>query len=54
MNKVRIIGLLILLVGIVIRFVLKNDTLDFLSGLFVGLGIGLIIVGRIWGISAKK
>ncbi len=54
MNKVRIIGLLILLVGIVIRFVLKNDTMDFISGLLVGLGIGLIIVGRIWGISTKK
>ncbi len=54
MNKVRIIGLLILLVGIGIRFILKHDTIDFVSGLLIGLGIGLTIVGRIWGITTKK
>jgi len=51
MSKVRIIGLLILIVGIVIRFILKNDTMDFITGLLVGLGIGLAIVGSI---STKK
>lgn len=49
MNKVRIIGLLILIAGIIIRFVLRNDTLDFISGLLVGLGIGLVIVGKVGG-----
>lgn len=54
MNKTRIMGLLILLVGITVRFVLEKDMVDFISGLMVGLGIGLILVGRIGGIGMQK
>ncbi|WP_299671010.1 hypothetical protein [uncultured Polaribacter sp.] len=44
MNKVRIIGLMALVIGIIIQFTLEND---FISALLIGLGIGLLVVGRI-------
>ena len=47
MYKIRIIGLAILIVGIVVQFTLANDTSDFISGLLIGIGIGLLISGRI-------
>ena len=33
---------------------LTDASIDFVSGLLIGLGIGLTIVGRIWGITTKK
>ncbi len=47
MNKIRIIGLLILLVGIIIEFNWDFKWVDFLCGLLIGLSIGMIITGRI-------
>jgi hypothetical protein len=52
MNKIRIIGLVILVVGIIIQFALENDATDFISGLLIGGGIGLLITGKV-GKSAK-
>ena len=46
MNKTRIIGLAILFIGIIIQFTLENDTADFISGLSVGGGIGLLFSGK--------
>ena len=52
MNKIRIIGLAILVVGIIIQFALENDATDFISGLLIGAGIGLLLTGKI-GKTAK-
>lgn len=46
MNKVRIIGIVLLLAGLSINYFFKNDGIDFGSGLLIGLGIGLIFTGR--------
>tara|TARA_R110002033_G_scaffold41716_2_gene82525 strand:- start:3865 stop:4023 length:159 start_codon:yes stop_codon:yes gene_type:complete len=47
MNKVKSIGLIILVIGVVLQFTLENDLTDFISGLFIGCGFGLLIVGKI-------
>ncbi|WP_299782979.1 hypothetical protein, partial [uncultured Formosa sp.] len=47
MNKIRIIGLVILVVGIIIQFALENDATDFISGILIGGGIGLLITGKV-------
>jgi len=47
MNKIRVIGLVILIIGIIIQFALENDTTDFVSGLLIGAGIGLILTGKV-------
>ncbi|WAC01475.1 hypothetical protein N7U66_15885 [Lacinutrix neustonica] len=47
MNKIRIIGLLILAVGVVFHLTLKTEATDFFTGLSIGVGIGLLITGRI-------
>ena len=52
MNKIRIIGLVILVIGIIIQFALENDATDFISGLLIGAGIGLLLTGKI-GKTAK-
>jgi|AntRauTorckE6833_2_1112554.scaffolds.fasta_scaffold37079_3 membrane-bound ClpP family serine protease len=46
MNKVRILGLILLLVAVVIQFYLEHEAADFLTGLFAGAGIPLMIIGR--------
>lgn len=47
MNRLRIFGTIILLIGVFLNSYLNNDGIDFVSGILVGLGIGLIITGRI-------
>jgi hypothetical protein len=47
MNKIRIIGVVILVIGIIIQFTLDNDATDFVSGLLIGGGFGLLITGRV-------
>lgn len=46
MNKIRILGLILLIIGIILQYSLENDGTDFLTGLFVGGGIGLLLTGR--------
>jgi hypothetical protein len=47
MNKIRIIGLVILVAGIVIQFTLEGDISEFLSAFFFAIGLGLLIAGKI-------
>ena len=47
MNKIGIIGLVILIIGIIIQFALENDAIDFISGLLIGVGISLLITGKV-------
>ena len=35
-----------LVIGIIIQFILENDMIDFVSGLLIGAGAGLLIAGR--------
>lgn len=46
MNKTRIIGLVLLLIGVIFQLTIEHDTIDFISGLLIGIGIGLTITGR--------
>jgi len=43
MNKSRIIGIIILIVGILMNRFFESDIADFVSGVIIGLGIGIII-----------
>jgi hypothetical protein len=47
MNKVRLIGFIILVTGIIINYAFDYESLDFLTGILIGIGIGLIVIGRI-------
>ena len=47
MNKVRTIGLIMLLIGIIIQYTFENDGVDFLTGLLTGSGIVLLITGKL-------
>ena len=47
MNKIRIIGLVLLIVGVVFQFAIENDLTNFISAAFIGAGIGLLATGRI-------
>ena len=46
MNKVRILGLVLLIVGTIAKFTLENDMIDFISGGLVGGGIALLLNGQ--------
>ncbi|MFH6769154.1 hypothetical protein V8G56_10440 [Gaetbulibacter aquiaggeris] len=46
-NRVRIFGTIILLIGVFLLSYLDKEGIDFVSGILVGLGIGLILTGRI-------
>jgi drug/metabolite transporter (DMT)-like permease len=46
-NRVRIFGTILLLIGVFLLSYLDNEGIDFVSGILVGLGIGLILTGRI-------
>ena len=47
MNRIRIIGLFMLIIGIILRFIFENDGADFLMGLLIGGGFALLLTGRI-------
>ncbi|WKK78931.1 hypothetical protein [Marivirga arenosa] len=47
MNKIRIIGLIMLIIGILLQFPFKNEGTDFISGVLLGAGISLLVTGKI-------
>jgi hypothetical protein len=47
MDRIRIIGLILLIIGVILPFAFENDGTDFFCGLLVGGGIGLFITGQI-------
>ncbi|MBA6153191.1 hypothetical protein [Gelidibacter maritimus] len=47
MNKVRVIGIILLVVGIIIQFTMENDLIDFISAVGIGVGIELIMTGKV-------
>lgn len=47
MNKIRIIGFILFIAGVILMLTLENDMIDFISGLLIGAGIGLLVTGRL-------
>ena len=46
MNKTRIFGAGLLLIGIILSFSFDNDGIGIISGIIIGLGIGVLLTGR--------
>lgn len=47
MNKIRILGLFLLVTGLILMYVYDNSGLDFLSGILVGAGLIWTVIGQI-------
>jgi len=47
MNRTRLIGFVVLTIGAILQLFVENDLSDFLSGLFIGAGFGLLISGKL-------
>lgn len=47
MNKIRILGLVILIIGILLQYLADQEGTDFISGILIGVGAGLLIAGGI-------
>jgi len=47
MNKIRIIGLLILLIAAITQVMVENEMVDFISAIGIGLGMGLLVAGKL-------
>ena len=43
MNKTRIFGIAIIMIGIISIFSFENDLTEFISGILIGLGVGISI-----------
>lgn len=46
MNKTRLLGAFILIIGIVIMYTVDNDLSSFISGVMIGIGGALTIGGK--------
>lgn len=47
MNRIRITGLVLIVIGLILPYILQNDIMDFFTGLLIGLGVGLLFIGKI-------
>ncbi len=47
MNKIRIIGLVVIAIGAIIQFTIAPKANGLISGLLFGFGIGLLITGKV-------
>ncbi|MDX1271586.1 hypothetical protein [Bizionia paragorgiae] len=47
MKKIRAIGFILLVVGVVLHLFVENDSIDFVTGLFMGAGFALLILGQL-------
>ncbi|SKB44116.1 hypothetical protein SAMN05660903_00827 [Salegentibacter salinarum] len=47
MNKVRITGFVLLAIGIGLFSLIDGDLADISAGLLTGLGVGLLLTGRL-------
>ena len=45
---IRVIGIVVFLTGILLNKYVGSDELDFISGVLVGIGIGLILTGTLF------
>ncbi|MFD1295003.1 hypothetical protein ACFQ5N_14255 [Lutibacter holmesii] len=47
MNKIRIIGLVILIISAITQVTVENEMIDFISAIGMGLGMGLLVAGKL-------
>ncbi|WBX70218.1 hypothetical protein [Tenacibaculum retecalamus] len=47
MNKKEITGLVLIFIGMIMQLILKNEIIDFISGLLIGIGIGFLFASKI-------
>ena len=53
MTKIRILGILIIIIGIILNFLIQIDGFGIISGLIIGLGVGIVTYG-LFGSKSKK
>lgn len=46
MNKTRILGAGLLLIGVLLNFSFDNDGIGMISGIIIGFGIGILLTDR--------
>ena len=46
MNKIRINGIILIVIGISTMYFSENEKFEILAGIVLGLGLGLTITGR--------
>ncbi len=46
MNKNRIFGAGMLIIGVILNYSFDNDKIGFISALIIGFGIGVLLTGR--------
>jgi hypothetical protein len=46
MNKYRLLGITLLIIGIILMNTIDNDLSSFISGILIGIGVGLTIFGK--------
>ena len=60
MNKYRILGIVILVIGIVLIYTVNNDLASFIAGILIGIGGVIAIAGKkvfskkVWQTTSKK
>lgn len=47
MNKTRITGLVLLIIGVITQLAVENNVIEFISAVGIGLGIGLLATGKV-------
>ncbi|WP_375581265.1 hypothetical protein ABWH96_09765 [Marivirga tractuosa] len=45
MSKIQVMGLVVLIIGIIITFVVENKNADFIGSLLMGGGVGVLVAG---------
>ena len=46
MNKTRVFGIALLVIGIILMYKIDNDLYSFIGGLLLGIGVGMTISGK--------
>jgi high-affinity Fe2+/Pb2+ permease len=47
MNKARILGIIMLIIGAILIYSFDEDGIGFISGVIFGLGVGFLLTGRL-------
>lgn len=47
LNKTRLFGILILIIGIITVKTIENDSSSFIAGILIGIGAGLMLTGKL-------
>ncbi|MBQ0770135.1 MAG: hypothetical protein KBT58_12670 [Bizionia sp.] len=47
MRKLRAIGFILLVIGVILHLYLENEGVDFVTGVLMGAGFALLITGQL-------